>query len=293
MVRGRRLVFATPLVVVVPACAGPSEPRERRQRPVPVAIADAGVDAAVTPEELVDALPPLSKDRTMEDVCRRALCNPPPPWPPSYDQPAAVGTVATEVSAIQREPTGSRVRAHRSDRRIDETWQATFVTEAQAPVADCTIVAWSYDEIECTTVLAPEQLVEGRETMRLHVTPPPALVEKIEQQRAAWRPRSSPPPEPPPGWPGAKKARIPTGNPPPPIARILDITVRDAGVEVTFDRGNRDGVTRQWRARLVQKTGKPLPNGDCQIVQISERRSSCIAKVTVDQARLMRLRIEP
>jgi len=175
-------VFSTPLVVIT-ACG--ERPVEHHPRPRIARVThDAGPSA---PRELVDELPPLSPDKTREEACRNAHCNPPPPTqvprPPA--KPEFVEPVVARVTAMKREPTGTRVRMNRPDERMDEKWRATFITRTgfAVPQGDCTIVAWSFQELECTSPLAPEQLAEDGSALKLRVVPPQELVDRIERQR--------------------------------------------------------------------------------------------------------------
>ena len=178
----RRLVFSTPLVVIT-ACG--ERPGEHRPRPrIARVTPDAGPSA---PNELVDELPPLSPDRTRDDACRHSQCNPPPPtkFPSAPGKPEPVEPVVARVTAMKREPAGTRVRMDRPDERMDEKWRATFITRTgfAVPQGDCTIVAWSFYELECTSPLAPEQLAEDGSAFHLRVVPPQELVDRIERQR--------------------------------------------------------------------------------------------------------------
>src|SRR5687767_15560566 len=82
------------------------------------------------PAELRAELEPLSSDRTIEDVCQRARCNPPPPYPKRKPDP--VGPTVRHVTQMQREKGGTRVRVSRSG-PMDKTWRGAVVAKAGEP----------------------------------------------------------------------------------------------------------------------------------------------------------------
>jgi len=248
----KRVAFSTPFVLVV-SCDRPVAHHHHHHE---VAVhADAGADAYFKPEALVDDLPPLTKDRTFEDACRHALCNPPPPYAPRRHppKPDPLGSALVEVDKMMREPTGTRVRAYRHDWRFDETWHAKFVTQLDQPIADgdCAITGWDFRTIECTTALSPEQLAIKGQTYPLQIDPPPELVAKVERERTNWR------------------------EPPPIIMRVGVPSLDGDVVTIRIGQGFRAGIAHHWRAVLFDDQQHEL--GDCEISMVAPDETVCRA----------------
>ena len=276
----RRVTFAAPLVVVVVACQRPAPQHPERdeedededeERGSPVVVSappvDAAPDAWLAPKQLVDELKPLTSDRTIEDVCRHARCNPPPPYKPSKPYPVETKTV--HVNSMMREGTGTRVRLWRPDHRSDAAWRAVFVNDAgeELPNGECTIVAWDFHELECTTALTPEQLTTPRgwrEPFKAKVIPPQELVERVERQRANWiEPISS----------------TSAGT-----ARVIGVSIGAAGTEVIIAVGADSGVTKSFSVSFGNGDRKFL-NGECKIVSVNARTTKCTTMLTPDQVK--------
>jgi hypothetical protein len=278
----RRIIFSAPFVVIT-SCSPPVEhahphrPHRGRQ------IQQAGplVDAYRRPDQLVDELKPLSKDKTMEDVCRHALCNPPRPGSRPSPPPPLV-PVLEDVTAMKREPTGTRVRIY-NGAGIDAKWQAVFVNRDGAPLPDgeCTIVAWSYEELECTTALTPEQIAERPDAHQVRITPPPELVAKVERERSSWQDPGCPPA----GWPGSDSPRCALSRSMPLVAPILSVQVQGPRTVYTLGLGSKAGIAPGWRAVLVNEHEVPLAGGDCAIIDVTANRTLCTSALTQDQIR--------
>ena len=247
----KRVAFSTPFVLVV-SCERPVE-HHHRHREVAVHV-DAGVDAYIKPEALVDSLPPLTKDRTFEDECRHASCNPPPPYhvPRHPPKPDLLVRELVEVDKMMREPTGTRVRAHRRDWRFDHAWHAKFVTQLDQPIpgGDCAITGWDFREIECTTALTPEQIAVRGEAYPLQIDPPPELVAKAERERASWRE-------------------------PAPIIMQVSTSIDGDVVTIRIGKGFRTGVSQRWRAVVFDDHEHEL--GDCEISMVAPDEAVCHA----------------
>jgi hypothetical protein len=179
----KRAVFAAPFVVVT-SCDRPIERREREVEAPAEVVTRA-------PDTLVDELQPLGKV-TVHDA---PLCNPPPPTGRCRPQiPNPVKPQRLGVVAMKRESTGTRVRLQRPDLRMDHTWRAAFLTTlaAEVPDGECTIVAWSDRELECTTRVQPEQLAANGTTFDVWIEPPADLVLRVEREREHRLPQSPP-----------------------------------------------------------------------------------------------------
>jgi hypothetical protein len=123
------------------------------------------------PEELVETLAPLSSARTFYEMCLRAHCNPPPPT--DVPESGPMEPTLVRVVAVQREGSGSRVRLERMP-RMNKRWRAVFVDRLHIdrPDGACKMTEWDYHQLECTTQLSPEDLVEDAATLRVRVIPP-------------------------------------------------------------------------------------------------------------------------
>jgi hypothetical protein len=237
--------------VLVVACDRPVTHHHHAKR----APADAGVDAPIKPDALVEVLQPLSHDKTLEDVCRHASCNPPPTsgWPIYRHKPDALGPELATVDKMMREPTGTRVRVRHRDDRFDTKWHARFVTSVDTPIpgGDCAITQWDYNTIECTTALTPEQLAIGHDTYPLQIDPPPELVEKIDRIRATWR------------------------EPAPLTIRLGGMSLDGDVVTFRIAYGWHYGISDRWSAVLLDDHQHEL--GDCAISLVTPDEFICKA----------------
>jgi hypothetical protein len=254
----RRLVFATPFVVIACSKERPVEhPREEEEvvrAPAPKVAPEPEPVFPSTPRELVDALPPLHGDTTIEAHCRRVRCNPPPPY--RKTKPDPVVPVIERVSAMTRDAAGTRVRVDRSP-HMDTTWRAAFVTNRDNPTdlpgGECKIVAWDWTEAECVSALSPEELAINGHARPLRLVPPQALVDRVQSQIDNWR--------------------DPVNGP----TRVRVLATQDDkdGVLLTIAIGSRDHVAKTWT--ITTKSG------GCEIVGIAENHTACRAKMTRDQ----------
>jgi hypothetical protein len=257
----RRLAFAMPFVIVAcgakkPAIEAPDDEDEEEDDPVAPEPAPQPPRTVVVerraPAELVDELKPLTSDRTFEDVCRHAHCNPPPPY--KKRKPDPVVPVVEHVAAMKREADGgTRVRVP-NVWRGDRKWRIAFVTNednpTEIPDGECQIVAMDYHELECTTRLSPEELaLEGR-ARPVRLVPPEDLVRRVEAEIRGWED--------------------------PQRARVLRIIVVGSEVELTIGIGLERGVDKTWKLTAANKA-------ECTIVRIDKRLTICRAKLTPDQ----------
>jgi hypothetical protein len=267
----RRVAFAAPLVLIVAGCQRPAaqrpdpededEDEDDEQAPIVERPVDAAVpDAWRAPDELVAELKPLTSDRTIEDVCRHARCNPPPPY--ARSKPDPVETTTVRVTKMRREGTGTRVRLRRAGQPMDPSWRAVFITQAgeEVPGGDCTIVAWDFSELECTTGLPPEQLTWRGEPLQTRLIPPKALVDRVNRERASWVDPTT----------GGK-------------ARVIGMSVVAGGTKLVVARGRAGGVEKDWTVTVIDANDRPIDGGLCTIVSINERATTCTTAVGPDQ----------
>jgi hypothetical protein len=282
----RRLAFSTPFVVIV-SCGSPAKPPPAPPplRPEPVPIdAPVAVHQPYVPAELVDELPPMQPAPPPYVVCRGCTSNPPHPQKPDTVEP-----VLRSIVRMKPEGAGFRIRFRRSD-GIDSSWRAVFQQrseDADVPDGDCRIVDVGYGEVDCVTQLPLAEIIEGERLRMLRVTPPRALVEKIERIRAAWPP--------PPDWDPRKPwpPDVAVDNPPTPVvARVIARKVEGVDTVVVLGVGSNRGVTQGWRAVLVTDDGKPRPNGACSLFRIDRDTSSCKVHLTLEQV-TSRAKLEP
>jgi hypothetical protein len=252
----RRLVFATPFVVIACSKERPVEHPREEEEVAPTVAPKPETEPVYpsTPRELVDTLPPLHGDMTIEAHCRRVRCNPPPPYPKT--KPTPVVPVIERVSAMTRDAAGTRVRVDRSP-HMDTTWRAAFVTNrdnpTELPGGECKIVAWDWQEIECVTALSPEELAINGHARPLRVVPPQALVDRVQSQIDNWRDPIN----------GPRRVRV------------INTQDDNDGVLLTIAIGRRDYVEKTWT--ITTKSGA------CEIVRVAETNTSCRAKMTRDQ----------
>jgi hypothetical protein len=182
-------------------------------------------------------------------------CNPPPPYPKT--KPTPVVPVIERVSAMSRDPAGTRVRVDRGV-HVNATWRAAFITNADNPTdlpgGECKIVAWDWTEADCVTALSPEELAINGHARPLRLVPPQALVDRVQSQIDNWRDPINGP------------TRV----------RVINTQVDTDGVVLTIAIGRRDDVEKTWT--ITTKSGA------CEIVRVAENNTSCRAKkMTVDQ----------
>ena len=69
------------------------------------------------------------------------------------------------------------------------------------------------------------------------------------------------------------------------MGRIINISVTTGGVDVTANKGTRDGVRKGWHARLLDASKRPLAGGDFVISGVKERTCTGTVGVTSDSVR--------
>jgi hypothetical protein len=258
----RRLAFAMPFVIVAcgakkPAIETPDDEEEEEEEtdappPEPEPPPRTVVVERRAPAELVDELNPLTSDRTFEDVCRHAHCNPPPPY--KKRKPNPVVPVVEHVSAMKREAEGgTRVRVP-NVWLGDRSWRIAFVTNTENPTeiadSECRIVAMDYHELECITRLSPEELTVEGHARPVRLVPPEHLVRRIQSEIDHWED--------------------------PQRARVLRIIVVGSEVELTIGIGSERGIDKTWKLTAAKQA-------ECTIVRVDKRLTICRAKLTPDQ----------
>ncbi|MFT3693730.1 MAG: hypothetical protein QM831_11355 [Kofleriaceae bacterium] len=124
-------------VVALVGCAAAPKPVTPVAVVPPVEVAPAPAPAPPPPpvlaidKYLVETLPPLGDKHGNADHHATAM--------------------TASVIAVHREDDHARVRVHRGEATMDRNWTATFVDAAGKHVADCKIVAWDANELECVT----------------------------------------------------------------------------------------------------------------------------------------------
>jgi hypothetical protein len=157
----RRLVFATPFVIVA-SCKRPIEsPREVPDEVAPTtraptdaavvaAIADAPVDARDVPIDAFDAAEARRLRRAELEECRsgRAICNPPAPV-------ARVVEVMVEGSEMRVTLDAGAARG------VTTRWTAEFVDRDQKPLpgGTCVIVRVDKERTRCKVKLTQDQIM--------------------------------------------------------------------------------------------------------------------------------------
>jgi hypothetical protein len=131
---------AAGVLVIAVGCSTPPPVAAPGPHPAPQPVVVAPVVAPSPPPlaigaHLVDALPPLHDKHGHQ----------------ARHQPATA--TASHVISVKREGDQARVRVHRIDDAVDRNWLATFVDAGGKHLADCKIVAWDADQIECVTAL--------------------------------------------------------------------------------------------------------------------------------------------
>ncbi|MBA3463030.1 MAG: hypothetical protein H0T46_23945 [Deltaproteobacteria bacterium] len=270
----RRVAFAAPLVLVVAGCQRPAvnrpDPDEEEDddaaaqpaQPTPQRAEATEPEAWRPPKELVHELEPLTSDRSIADICRRVRCN--PPRPGTSTKPKPVEAREVHVTWMMREGTGTRVRLRRGGHNMDQSWRAVFITESgdEVPESNCTIVAWDFHELECTTSLPPEKITGTWKPLRARVIPPKSLVDRVERERESWF------------------DPILGGT-----ARVLDVRVVSAGTRIVFGVGRDRGLEKDWTVTLVDADDKPIAGGSCTVESVGQRATTCTTTVSVDQVK--------
>lgn len=269
----RRLVFATPFVVVSCTRQAKPEPEHAEDEAVTAPADELPPPLQVKPvprepdpprwmiETVVDVLPPLGNIYTAEQNCMQphVYCNPPPPWPKTKPRP--VVAVKTYVDRMKPEGRITRVRLDRTG-GADTSWRAVFLARDGSELSggECKLVEWRYSVLECIVELPPAKLGDARGMFEVRLVPPQSLVEQVERERAAWGDDV-----------GAQRARV------------IDVVITGANTEVTVGAGTNQGIARVWVGVFLDGNGKPHPDGRCTIARISERKLVCMTKLTPDQ----------
>jgi hypothetical protein len=74
----------------------------------------------------------------------------------------------------------------------------------------------------------------------------------------------------------------PTGCPPF-RARIVGIGVTPNDTEVTIGAGTARGVTKNWRATLIDANGQPIPNGEITVLNVDQHVTKGTIALPPDQ----------
>jgi hypothetical protein len=264
-VHRRRFAFAAPFVTTF-ACRHevppPVEPAPRDPPPTDALLAEdvasPAADAPVEGDRFADPsswhvvyvpgrLPPLA--HTIE-CPPQSFCN--PPHPSLGRDRSSTTTTPDSIGPYQR---GAMVRSRIVDTQMDPAWDAHFVDDHGAPLADggCGIVDVGIGGFDCITRRSPRALIDDATG-----EPYKLLVE---------RPPPSPPSPPPP--------------PPPPIVRALKLEMNGDRLLITIGAGSESGLDKDMQvALLVGDTDTLLPGGACQLIRVSKRVSICGVELT-------------
>lgn len=74
-----------------------------------------------------------------------------------------------------------------------------------------------------------------------------------------------------------------TANPPAPLVlRVINMNVAGNAVDVTFNKGSKDGLATGMKGYLVDD-GKRVPGSDFVLTRVTDRASWATVKLTLDQ----------
>ena len=103
------------------------------------------------------------------------------------------------------------------------------------------------------------------------------------ETRAAPVPVAPPPERPPPAAEaGAEAAASAAGLV---DARVIQLEVKSGGIQVTVNRGERDGVERGWTLELVDDSGKPVARARGRVSYVGPTYARAMMRVRIKVAR--------
>jgi hypothetical protein len=252
-------------LVALVACS--STPREHVVVPPPPA--DAATDAAI--DARIDAAVEAPMPRHAMMRCR-AINGPNNRFPKCVEgdkvielaRPIDLAILRHGASTDQGTPV---IVDGGTNRGITARWRATLLDAKQREMGDATFIRLDPDQIEVLAPMAGERIDNFARTVRF--TPPENTPLVIP----------SPPPKPDP----IVLRIVGGGNP------------TDRGTRIVVPGGSKLGITRVWRAELVDANGQPLANGVASFTRLDPNTIEVVVHLTPDQvtARAKAVRFTP